>query len=146
MPCLQVQAMIGLDAGRLQPAEPKQDMFHAAANLVNRDEYGTLIIDRGGRILSCGVPAEQIFRVRHAHMVGRQVADFIEGLFRAGSSPSYSARHLVYLCSDNESRKFQATDAQGAHFAVELNLSRIVSDGQEMFLLNVRRTGEDPCP
>lgn len=78
-------------------------------------------------------------------MVGRQIPEFIDGLFLNGSSPSYSARHLVYLCSDGEWRRFQATDAQGAHFAVELNLLRIVTDGQEMFLLNVRRAGADRC-
>lgn len=134
--------MIGLDPGRLQPVEPKQELFRVAATLANGDEYGTLIVDRTGRILSCGAPVERMFRVRHARMAGRQIREFIDGLFRDGSSPSYSARHLVYLCSDGEWRKFQATDAQGARFAVEVNLSRIVSDGQEMYLVNVRRAGE----
>ena len=140
-----VQAMIGLDPGRLQPAEPARDLFQVAAALGNGDEYGTLIVDRVGRIISCGVPAEQIFRVRHARMVGRQMPEFIDGVFLNGSSPSYSARHLVFLCSDDEWRTFQATDAQGVRFAVEVNLSRIVSDGKEMYLVNVRRAGEDQC-
>lgn len=133
--------MIGQDPGRLRSAEPKQDMFHVAAN--HPGEYGTLIVDRVGRILSCGTPAENIFRAGHARLTGRKIPEFIDGLFLVGSSPSYSARHLVYLCSDGEWRRFQATDAQGGRFPVELNLSRIVTDGQEMFLVNVRRAGED---
>ncbi|MDP1735738.1 MAG: PAS domain-containing protein [Sulfuritalea sp.] len=137
--------MIGRDPGLLQPAEAGRDSFRVAATSGNGDEYGTLIVDRAGRVLSCGEPAGQIFRIRHAQMVGRQIPEFIDGLFLNGSSPSYSARHLVYLCSDGEWRRFQATDAQGAHFAVELNLLRIVTDGQEMFLLNVRRAGADRC-
>jgi len=115
-------------------------MFHVAAN--HRGEYGTLIVDRVGKILSCGTPAEDVFRAGHSRLAGRQIPEFIDGLFLAGSSPSYSARHLVYLCSDGEWRKFQATDAQGIRFSVELNLSRIVTDGQEMFLVNVRRAAE----
>lgn len=133
--------MIGQDPGRVQPAEPKQDMFRVAAN--HQGEYGTLIVDRVGRILSCGVPAENIFRTGHSRLVGRQIPEFIDGLFLGGSSPSYSARHLVYLCSDGEWRRFQATDAKGGRFPVELNLSRIVTDGQEMFLVNVRRAEGD---
>ena len=138
-----VQAMIGLDPGRLQPAEPERDLFQVAATLANADEYGTLIVDRVGRIISCGMPVEQIFGVRHAHLVGRHMPEFIDGVFLNGSSPSYSARHLVFLCSDGEWRTFQATDAQGVRFALEVNLSRIVTDGQEMYLVNVRRAGED---
>lgn len=133
--------MIGHDPGLAQPAEPKPDMFRVAAN--HHGEYGTLIVDRVGRILSCGVPAENIFKAGHSRLVGRQIPEFIDGLFLAGSSPSYSARHLVFLCSDGEWRRFQATDAHGNRFPLELNLSRIVTDGQEMFLVNVRRAGGD---
>ena len=137
--------MIGLDAGGLQPADPKQDLLRVAAALGNGDEYGTLIVDRVGRIVSSGTPAAQIFRAGYAHMVGRQIPDFIDGVFLNGSSPSYSARHLGYLCSDGGWRTFQAKDARGVRFAVELNLSRVVTDGQEMYLVNVRRAGENQC-
>lgn len=117
----------------------KQGIFHAAANLVNKGEYGTLILDRVGRILSCGAAAERIFATNQLRLVGRRISDFIGDLFLAGSSPSFSARYLVYLAADDQWRKFSAKDADGRGFSVELNLSRMLSDGQEIFLLNVRR-------
>lgn len=115
-------------------------MIHAAANLANRGEYGTLVLDRLGRILSCGAPAEKIFGASHPQLMGRWISDFIEGLFLAGNSPSYNARHLVHLCAHGEWRKFEAIDADGRMFTLELNLSRVMTDGQEIFLLNLRRS------
>jgi PAS domain S-box-containing protein len=117
-------------------------MVHAAANLVNRDEYGTLILDRVGRILNCGTPAAKIFGASHLQLKGRWVADFVAGLFLAGSSPSYNTRYLVHLCTHGEWRKFEATNADGQRFLVELNLSRVMTDGQEIYLLNLRRPAE----
>lgn len=122
---------------------PKQDIFHVAANFVNRGDYCTLILDRLGRILSCGTPAERFFGASQVRLAGRFISDFVAGLFPGGSSPSYNARYLVYLCADGEWRKFEARDVSGEVFAVELNLARVATTGsdREMFLLNVRRPG-----
>jgi PAS domain-containing protein len=133
--------MDGQDVTARQQAGAKQDIFDAAANFVNRDDYCTLILDRLGRILSCGTPAERIFGASQVRLVGRFISDFIDGLFLDGSSPSYSARYLVYLCADGEWRRFEARDVASQSFAVDLNLARMatVSPDREMFLLNVRR-------
>jgi len=138
--------MIGQSATEEQQAGSKQDLIDAVANFATRGEYGTLILDRLGRILSCGAPAEKIFGASQVRLMGRRISEFIAGLFLAGSSPSYNARYLVYLCADGEWRKFEAMDVGGQAFTVELNLSRVMTDGQEMFLLNVRRPGETKCP
>ncbi len=126
----------------LQQAESKQDTFHAAATFERRDDYGTLILDSLGRILSCGTPAERIFGASRVRMLGNLISDFVAGLFLGGSSPSYNARYLVHLCADGEWRKFEARDGAGEAFAVELNLARVATTAgsdREMFLLNVRR-------
>ena len=120
-------------------AESTLDPFHAAANLANRDEYGTLIIGRTGKIISCGASAEKIFGASRNRLVGRWISEFIAGLFLGGSSPSYCARYLVHLCRTGEWRKFEATQADGQRFAVELNLARMITEGREIFVLNVRR-------
>lgn len=133
--------MGGQSATVQQEAESKQDIFHAAANFAKRGEYGTLILDRLGRILSCGTPAERIFGASQVRLIGHPISDFVAGLFLGGSSPSYNARYLVYLCADGEWRKFEARDAAGQAFTVELNLARMATESpeREMFLLNVRR-------
>ena len=133
--------MVAHSTSNPQRLAAKQDVFHAAANLANRGDYCTLILDRVGRILSCGAPAERIFGASQLRLVGRLISDFVADLFRGGSSPSYNARFLVYLCADGEWRKFEARDASGQAFMVELNLARVATDSpdREMFLLNVRR-------
>lgn len=118
---------------------PLQAAFHAAANLDQRGEYGTLIVDGLGRIRGCGEAGERIFGASQACLVGRRISEFIAGLLLGGSSPSYSARYLVYLSTNGEWRSFEAKDVDGHRFRVELNLSRMVTDGQEIFLLNLRR-------
>lgn len=121
--------------------DTKQDIFDIAAHFERKHDYATLILDRLGRILSCGTPAESIFGARKVRMIGNLISDFVAGLIPGGSSPSFNTRYLVHLCADGEWRKYEARDTAGAAFAVELNLTRMVtaSSEKEMFLLNVRR-------
>jgi PAS domain S-box-containing protein len=112
---------------------------HAAASLEISGEHGTLMIDHTGRILSCGAPAEKLFGASQARLIGRQISDFVTGLLLGGTSPSYRARYLVYLCADGGWRQFEAKDAHGGVFAVELSVSQMMANGREIFLLTVRR-------
>lgn len=121
---------------------PQQGMFDAVAKLARNDLYASLMLDRLGMILSCGAPAEKIFGADRGRLMGRRISDFITGLLLGGNSPSYGARYLVHLCADGEWRKFEAKDAGGLGFTVELNLSPMTTSGEEVFLLNVRRPQE----
>lgn len=125
-------------ADRRQTA-PGIDMALAAASQGDNGEHGTLMLDCMGRILSCGAPAEKLFGASQARLMGRQISDFITGLLLGGTSPSYRARYLVYLCADGDWRQFEAKDAHGRVFAVELSVSQMMANGQEIFLLTVRR-------
>jgi len=112
----------------------------AAASPVEGDELGVLLLDRLGRIVSCGEPAERIFGADQSRLIGRHIQEFIVGLFVGGTSPSYNARYLVYLCGNCEWRVFDARDVGGHPFKLALNLSQTVTDGREIFLVNVRRS------
>ena len=103
--------------------------------------HATLILDRRGRILSCGEPAAHLLGTRPARLMGNWISEFISGLFRAGSSPSYSARYLVHLCADGGWRRFHAVDGRGEELLVEINLAPMASNRSacEVFLLNLRR-------
>lgn len=118
------------------------DPVRAAANFRNRRDASTLVLDQFGRILSCDASAEHVFGTRDAGMLGRQISDFVKGLFLSGSSPSYGARYLVHLCAGGDWRRFEARDATGQAFPVEISLARMASNSseREMYLLNVRRT------
>lgn len=128
-------------SAELRQVESKQDIFDAVANFEKRGEYGTLILDRLGRILSCGTPAERIFASSRGRLMGSLISDFVAGLILGGSSPSFNTRYLVHLCADGKWCKYEARNGAGDAFAVELNLARMVTatSDQEMFLLNVRR-------
>ncbi|MCX7155080.1 MAG: hypothetical protein NTW45_01380 [Rhodocyclales bacterium] len=135
------QIMIGQGGVAMQQDGLKTDMFHAAASLVHADECGSLILDGMGRIRSCGAAGERILGASQVGLIGRPISDCIAGLHLGGSSPSYAARYLVYLCGEGEWRRFEAIDAGGQRFAVELSLSRLMRGGQETFLLNIKRPG-----
>lgn len=112
---------------------------YAATGQEDDVEHGTLMLDRMGRILSCGAPVEKLFGAGQARLIGRQISEFIAGVLRGGSSPSYQARYLVYLCADGGWRQFEAKDIHGRAFVVEANVSQMMANGQEIFLLTVRR-------
>jgi PAS domain S-box-containing protein len=116
--------------------------FKAEADIGVRDEYGTLILDRVGKIISCGLPAEKIFGVKQDRLMGRWISEFIAGLFLGGNSQCNRAKYLEYLCTDGEWRKFEAMDAGGHGFAVEINMARVATDGREVVVLNVHRPEE----
>ncbi len=137
-----VPIMIGQGLTALQQTGSTRGIFAAAANLLAEAECNALVLDRGGRILDCGEAAQNIFKASPVQLMGRCISDFIAGLSLGGSSPSYSARYLGYLCANGDWRKFDARDVGGQRFAVELSLSRMVSEGREVFALDVRRPGE----
>lgn len=140
-----METLTGRPSALVQQSGLKQDVFHVAANLAGKDEFGTLILDRLGRIRSCGATAEKIFGASQVRMAGRAVSEFIKGLHLGDGSPSYSARYLGYLCAGSEWRRFEARDGDGVGFAVEIKLSRTVLDGEEVFLLNVHRPEAATC-
>jgi len=129
----------------LQKDRTKQDVFRAVANLASREECGTLILDRLGRIRGCGAPAEKMFGTSQARMAGKRISEFIKGLHLGEGSPSYDARYLAYLSASSEWRRFEARDVLGLEFIVEVHLSRTAADGEEIFLLNVRRPEGTQC-
>lgn len=126
--------------------ESERDMHLSTAALANRTECGTMTLDSFGRIRGCCAAVEQIFGANRNNLVGRRVSDFIAGLFRGGSSPSYAARYFVHLSADSGWHRFEATDTAGRLFAVELNLIRTQVSGREMFVLSLRRPEKKICP
>ena len=88
---------------------------------------------------------QRLFGANQVGMIGRRISEFIAGLFLEGNSPSYNARYLAYLCVDGEWRRFVAKNTRGQEFAIEISLSRKITEGQEVFVLNFRQPGEASC-
>ena len=119
--------------------EAARNRFPSAAAAANVTECAALTLDRLDRIRGCSGAAPEIFGASRVGRIGRPVSEFIDGLSRGRSSPSYGTRYLIYLCADSEWRRFEATDLGGHSFAIELNLFQTMEAGQETFGLSLRR-------
>jgi len=98
--------------------------------------YGTLVLDGIGRIRSCGTEARQMLGRSLAELLGKPVSAFVAD-FSLGKSPADpGARDFAAV---GDWHKFEAVDGSGHGFAVELSLARVMTDGQDLFLLNMRR-------
>ena len=138
--------MAAHDASVQHPGDLKHSRDAVAANLIDGSGCGTLIVDARGRICGCGVAAEDIFVASQSRLIGRQVAEFIAGIFPKENSSPHNAVNLDRLCETGAWEAFEATDARGCGFAVEIHVSRRVKDEQEMFVLSLRQPGDTSCP
>lgn len=127
------------DAGRL-PQDPVMSGDRpAVAQQVSEAGNETLILDAGGVICACGAAAERLFGTSQSRLIGRRIPEFIVGILFEGNSPSENARQLNRLCAESRWQAFEAMDARGTVFAVEIHLSRKMTTGQEVFVLGLRR-------
>ena len=131
--------MIGDSSATAEKAAADQDAGQAAAAMAGKSGYGTLVLDGLGRIRSCGTAAGQIFGSSFSELAGRHISTFLANFSLSDSSLSYSARYFAHLCAEGGWRTFNAVDVHGQEFPVELSLSKMRTDGQDFFLLNLRR-------
>lgn len=123
----------------LQQYHSRPNPVHAAANPASGREHTALIVDSAGIICGCGAAVEDIFGTSRDRLLGKPVSVFIAGLFGQAESPGPDARYLVQLSAEAGWRQFEATDARGQGFAVEVNVSRRMADSHDVFVLNLRQ-------
>lgn len=122
-----------------QQYHSRPDPIHAAVNPASGREHTALIVDATGMIRGCGAAVEDVFGASRDRLLGNPVSVFIAGLFGQTESPGHDASYLVHLSTDAGWRKFEATDARGQGFAVEVNVSRRMADDHDVFVLNLRQ-------
>ena len=127
---------------RQYPSNPR--LSNPAAITSGGDDCATLIADGMGRICSCGSAVEDIFGASRSRLLGKSISVFVPALFCDEVLPSDNVRYLAHLCADGEWQKFAAADARGRGFAVEIRVSRKVADGEDVFVLDLRRPREEP--
>ena len=116
--------------------------IHLGGRQLGNDEYGTLIIDRRGRICGSGAAADNLFGAARGRITGREISVFIPDLHPDGGSPGDQAGSLASLCERNDWQSFEAMDVIGRGFVVEILVSRRMTNGEEVFVLNFYRPGE----
>lgn len=133
--------MIETTSTSVRSAAAVEDVFHAAAVLASKADYGTLVLDGVGTIRNCGTAAGELFGGDLADFYGLPISSLIADFSLSDTSVSYSARYLAHLCSAGGWRRFEAIDLNGCRFPIELCMSLIRTDGQDLILLNLRRPG-----
>jgi len=128
-----------IETASASPRNTAAEAFHAAAVMASKGDYGTLVLDGVGVIRNCGTAAGNLFGGDLADFYGQPISSLIADMAVSNTSPSYSARYIAHLCTEGGWRKFEATDIRGRHFPVELSMSLVRTDGQDLVLLNLRR-------
>lgn len=123
-------------------ADESSPTLHLGSKRVANDEYGTLIFDRSGRICGSGAAADNLFGAVRGGITGRAISVFIPDIHLDGSSPGYQARSLASLCERSDWEPFEAMDILGRGFAVQIRVSRRMTNGQEVLVLNFHRPGK----
>lgn len=116
--------------------------FHPVCDPVGNDEYGTVIFDGGGRIRGCGAAADSLFGAGQGRITGRLISQFVPDIHCGEGAPGYHATSLASLCATSDWQQFEAMDVHGRGFAVGIRLSRRMTNGHEVFVLNFCRPGE----
>ena len=134
---VKVMAVENLPA--LQTPARNQDRIQSAPPLSGEGDCATLILDATGNILGCGIAAGKLFGGNLADYAGKPISSLISNFILSDTSLSYSARYFAHLCAAGGWRRFDAVDAQGSRFPIELNLSQVESKELGVFVLSVRR-------
>lgn len=117
-------------------------ILHSGFGDVGNDGYGTLIFDADGRICGGGAAADSLFGAGRGRISGRLMSDFIPDIRPDGSSPGHHARSVAALCEGDDWQQFEAQDVLGRSFDIGIRLSRRMTNGQEVFVLNFHRPGQ----
>lgn len=133
--------MNSLYAGLMQPdASPL--IVHSGFGDAGNDGYGTLIFDADGRICGGGAAADSLFGAGRGRITGRLVSEFIPDMSIGRSSPGNHERSVAALCERDDWQHFEARDVLGRSFDIGIRLSRRMTNGQKVFVLNFHRPGQ----
>ena len=141
-------------------------ILHSGFGDVGNDGYGTLIFAADGRICGggpayvdqrLGVTAEAFARInaswptiywkrRGRRFSVRIISDFIAGFFGVNNSPVNHPRSAAALCEMDDWQQFEALDVLGRSFDIGIRLSRRMTNGEEVFVLNFHRPGQALFP
>lgn len=115
---------------------------HSGFSNVGNDECGSLIFDGGGRICGSGAAADSLFGAGQGRIIGRLISEFITDIRPDGSPTGGHAQAPAALCEKSDWQGFEAADALGRSFAIAIHLSRRMTNGREVYVLNFRRPGQ----
>lgn len=105
-------------------------------------EYGTLIFDCRGKICGGGSAADSVFGAGQTRLTGWMISAFIPDILLEASTLRTDAISLASLCESSDWHLFNAKNVLGRDFVVEIRVSRRMTNGKEVLVLNFHRPGK----
>ena len=102
-----------------------------------------LVLDIHGVITSCCDETALLFGDGPGNLLGRAIWYLVTNMTPSYTSPSFNARYIAAMSKDGRWRRFQAVDASGQRFPVELSISRVDDDDCDLFLVMLRRSTDE---
>lgn len=126
-------------------ASPNQRVLRGGGDTRERERratFGSLVLDRRGVVVSCSDAGVRLFGGDYADLEGSAIGTLIASITPSDATPSFNARLIAYLCRAGTWRRCQAVDVYGQHFPVEIRLSRMEVESDDMYLVNLCHPSE----
>ncbi len=107
-----------------------------------RANFGSLIIDGQGVVVSCSVSGGRMFGGDFDDIEGSEIRSLLTDIAPSETSSGFNSRYMGFLSRDPDWKRFQAVDIYGQRFPVEIVLSKMKVEDEDMFLLNLRHAVE----
>ena len=127
------------DSRRVMPA---QSPLRGTLTRERRARFGSLVLDRRGVIVSCSDAGVRLFGGDSGDLEGNVIGALISNITPSDAPPSFNARYMAYLCRVGNWRRFQAVDVYGRRFPIEVYLSKVKIESDDMFLVNMRHPAD----
>lgn len=131
--------MARLAASRRMTSPDQSSVRHDLATRERRATFGSLVLDRRGVVVGCSDSGVRIFGGDYDDLEGNAIGALIANIAPSDAPPSFNVRYMAYLCRVGRWRRFNAVDVYGKRFAVEILLSKMDVENDEMYLLNLRQ-------
>ena len=127
---------------RAMPVDSSSSL-RAGLTRERRATFGSLVLDRRGVVVSCSDSGVRIFGGDYEDLEGSAIGALISNIAPSDAPPSFNARYMAYLCTAANWRRFQAVDVYGQRFPVEIFLSKMKLESDEMYLLSLRHPSDE---
>lgn len=97
-----------------------------------------VVIDGHGRVTGCSEATGLMFGGSAAGLIGHRIWYLITNMTPSYTSPSFNARYIAAMSTDNHWRRFQAVDLHGQRFPVEISFAVGEEDEHDSFLIHLR--------
>ena len=119
-----------------------ENAVRAAVAREQRADFGTLVLDGRGIVVSCSDSAMRMFGDDLCDLEGSTIWSLLTSIAPSDTSPSFNARYMGFLSKSPDWHRVQAIDVYDHDFPVEILLAKMTVENDDLFLLIMRHPFE----